>query len=410
MKIIILSDDFPPEVSGGAGIVAYRVARGLLEAGNAVSVITTTRNIKDEGISTFEGLMVYKIHSEYHEKWRAYISLYNPAAIRKVKEIFCKEQPDVIHAHNIHHYISYRVLPLARKFSKKVFLTAHDVMSVNYGKAFPIDDFADPDKEIKYKVSFFDTVKKYQTRVNPLRNIIIRYFLGYTDKIFAVSFALKKVLEGGGIKNIEVIHNGIDLKQWVADNQLIARLKDTYGLSGKKVVLFGGRISAAKGGIRVLEAMNKVVQVIPEAVLVVLGRKDETDRVFGELQYAELADKVICPGWISGSELTSFYFSSDLVVVPSVCFDSFPNANLEAMACHKPLVSTCFGGSREAVLDGKTGFIVNPNDVTSMADNIMRILTNDELAQRFGEAGWGKVKNEFTIGRQIDKTLFWYKK
>ena len=78
------------------------------------------------------------------------------------------------------------------------------------------------------------------------------------------------------------------------------------------------------------------------------------------------------------------------------------------MACKKPVVATCFGGSRESVVDSETGFIVNPFDTETLADRIVDLLENPEKAKIFGEAGYARVKAEFGLNRMIDNYLIWY--
>ena len=136
MKILILSDDFPPKSFGGAGLVAGEQARALKEVGNDVCVITTTRERYADEYYDYNGITVYSIYSDYHERWRAYVSLLNPPALFRIKKIINDFGPDVVHAHNIHRYLSYYSLILAKKSGAKVFLTAHDTMSFSYGKFF----------------------------------------------------------------------------------------------------------------------------------------------------------------------------------------------------------------------------------------------------------------------------------
>ena len=82
---------------------------------------------------------------------------------------------------------------------------------------------------------------------------------------------------------------------------------------------------------------------------------------------------------------------------------------LEAMACKKPVIATSFGGSREMVLDGETGYIVNPFDTENMAGKIADLLRNPEKALTFGEAGYERVKNEFNLEKTTNNYLDWFK-
>ena len=121
-----------------------------------------------------------------------------------------------------------------------------------------------------------------------------------------------------------------------------------------------------------------------------------------------IKDKLIFTGWLMGDLLKSAFNACDIVAVPSICFDSFPTVNLEAMACHKPVVATCFGGSQEAVLDGETGYIVNPYDVNNLALKIIYLLKNPSEALRLGENGYTLVKTEFSLDKMVSNYLSFY--
>lgn len=408
MKILILSDDFPPRVIGGAGVIAFNMAKGFKNIGHDVSVISTVKDKTEEGERAYEGLNVYNIYSNYHERWRAYLGLYNPMTVKKVRSIMWNIKPDIVFAHNIHFNISYHSLKLAKENGAKVFLIAHDAMLFHYGKlteSINPNNFSVPIK-LNYKINFWRQIMIFKKRYNPFRNLIIKYYLKYVDKIFSVSDALSSALKGNGIENLKTIHNGIDVLEWIVSDRDIENFKNTHKLKNKKVILFGGRLSEAKGGYEILLAMKKVLEKAPDAALLVLGKKDEYGNIMlDKSKELGIEDKIIFTGWISGGELKAAYHSSDVVVTPSIYLDPFPTVNLEAMACAKPIVGTCFGGTPEIVEDNVTGFIVNPFDTDIMAEKISYFLLNPEKALEFGKRGYNKVKEKFNLPGWIDEYL-----
>jgi len=410
MKIVILSDDFPPNNVGGAGIMAFTQAKGFVNAGHTVCVISSVQDREKEKNFVMNGIFVYPVYSNYDNKWRAYVSLYNPKTVSKISRILKELKPDIIHAHNIHTHLSYFSLKLSKKYSKKVFLTAHDVMSVSYGKAYPINKNILLGEKIKYNISFLHQIKNYKWRFNPLRNICIKYFLSHVNKIFTVSYALKEVLEDNGVNNITVVHNGIAVSEWQINDSLINNIRAKYKLAGKKIVFFAGRISNAKGGFNLVEAIKKIQINNRDVTLLIVGKKDKyTEGLIKQSEKNGNTSGVICTDWVEGDELKALYWSADIVVVPSLCFDSFPNINLEAMASHKPVVATCFGGSPEAIKDGITGYIVNPYNTEELALKIDFLFNHPEIAEGFGQKGFDLLIQKFTLEMQINKTIEWYK-
>jgi len=410
MKILILSDSFPPAGGGGAEVVAFDLVRRFQKIGHQIYVITTVQEKNQVGESDEYGLKIFRIYANYHERWRGYLSLYNPQTVSHVKHILEQINPDVIHVHNIHYYLSYYCLRMAKQYSKAVFLTAHDVMLFHYGKLFEFvnfDDLSIPET-FNYKITFWQQIKRFKKRYNPFRNIIIRHYLKYVDKIFAISYVLKDALKQNNIRNVEVIHNGVDINQWNVDNKKLKDFKKKYNLFNKKIVFFAGRLSALKGGEKIIKAMKIVTEHIPNAVLLVAGRKDNYANKMLKLAEKENLS-IIFTGWIEEDELKSAYYGSDVITTPSIYFDPFNLINIEGMICKKPVVGTCFGGIPEIVVDNQTGYIVNPLNTQMMAEKIIDLLKNSDKAEQFGLAGYEKVKQEFSLAKQTKQYLEQFK-
>ena len=411
MNILFLSDDFPPQSFGGAGIVAYNLAKALCTVGHSVSVITTVQDKKSEGIVEYDGLKIYRIYANYPDRFRSYISLYNFQTVQKVKKIINEIKPEIVHSHNIHYFLSYHCLKIAKQSGAKVFLTAHDVMLFHYGKLVELIDSKDSScpKKFNYKISSWQQMKVYKKRYNPLRNSVIKYYVRNVDKIFSVSSSLKDALNQNGIDNVEVIHNGIDTVAWDTNTEELEAFIEKHNLSGKKVVLFGGRLSDSKGGYQAVLAMKEVVAQVPGAVMLIMGGINTyVEQMQQVAKEWGIDQQLIFTGWIHGHELKSAYAAADIVIVPSVYLDPFPTINLEAMACKKPVVGTCFGGTQELVEDGKTGYVVNPYNTESLAGIMVRLLTDATVAQKMGEAGYRRVKENFSLDLQVKRVLLWY--
>lgn len=413
MKICFLQNDFPPENFGGAGIIVYRYAKEFLSQGHQVFVIATVQDKSKEKIKDYEGIKVFYLYSKYPIRWRAWLSLYNYKIDKKVGNILKDLKPDIVHAHIIHFYLSYHCLKIARKYSKKVFLTVHDVMLFNYGKLISFINFKDlsiPDK-FNYKVSFWNLVKEAKLRYNPFRRMVIKHYLKYVDKIFSVSDALKAALEDNGFKNVETIYNGIDADDFskIDDNKL-TDFKNKFRLENKKIIFFNGRLRRAKGGEQLIKSLKIVKEKINNILLLISG--DKSGYINNLLELSEklgVRENIIFTGWLDEQTMKLAYKVSDVCVVPSICFDSFPTVNLEAMAVKKPVVATCFGGSKEIIKDGENGYIINPLDIKTLAEKIIDLVKNEDKAKQFGEIGYKTVKDQFSINKQVEKTLRFYR-
>ena len=298
MKITILSDFFG---FGGAQGIAMMLAKKLKELGHDVSVITTTQKEHSEGKSNSDGIGIYRVYSDYNLFWRPYLSLYNPQTVKHIAKIIEEVKPDVVHAHNIHIHLSYHALKLAKRSGAKIFLTAHDVMLFHYGK---LTEFINPNdlfcpENFNYKISVWQQIKRAGKTYNPFRNLIIRHYLNYVDKIFAVSDALKEALIQNGIANVATIHNGIDVSVWVVNDATTQNFKEKHNIQGKKVILFGGRLGWLKGGREICLAMKNVIKAEPDAILLLAGRIDgEMKEILDFAAGLGIDKNIITAGWL----------------------------------------------------------------------------------------------------------------
>jgi glycosyltransferase involved in cell wall biosynthesis len=415
VRIVLLQDDYPPESRGGAGNVVAALSTALVREGHAVSVITSTQRPDAVGLDEWRGVEVHRLYSDYHERWRAYRSLYNPRTVGHVARILEAIRPDVIHIHNIHQHLSYRSISLARRYTDRVILTAHDVMLFDNGKCTEFIDPADtavrPADAYDYKVTARQQLGVYKRRFNPFRNVVIRHCVRDVDHVVAVSEALKFALGDNGFARVNVVHNGVEVEPATAADATGAAFRERYRLGKTKVMLLAGRVGALKGGERALRMLEAIAREGVDGVLVTAAPFDAYARRMQQLaEHLGIGDRFVCTGWLSGDDVRAAYAASDVVVVPSICLDCFPLVTLEAMAAAKPVVATCYGGAPEAVTDGETGYIVNPYDIDSFSSKVRLVLEDPQLAERLGREGRRRLDHGFRVGDMAQQYLALYQR
>lgn len=411
MKILFLSDDFPPHSVGGAGIITKELAEGLRDAGHEISVITAVSDRALLTPTTSNGISIYPIYSNYPGYLSQYYGVRNPGALSQIRPLLRQLNPDIIHAHNIHHHISFHALTFARAFTHNVFFTAHDAMSFHAGKLTHIyrpreSTFRSPNE---YKVSWIDELKCSKKRFNPLRNIAIRAQLKKVNNIFAISHELEKALRQNSIDNVTTIHYGI--RDRYPMGPLAPRHPVLASLSERNVpiVLFGGRLSYWKGGDAIIDAMQEVIKVVPDAHLLVAGPIEEYARHMQQrIVGTPLQARTMFTGWISQDEMAEAYSIATICVIPSIYFDPFNLFNIESMSASRPVVGTTFGGTPEIQLHGKTGFIVNPHNTLQFSGRIIELLKNPILTASMGAQSRQRYVEHFQLDRYAAETITQY--
>lgn len=169
----------------------------------------------------------------------------------------------------------------------------------------------------------------------------------------------------------------------------------------KVIILTVGRLHPRKGQLHILEALNRLPEHLNLNVeLWVIGRGSKGNY---EARLREMADRspvsVTFLGMIDNEDLETFYQRADIFALTSVnhekSVEGFGQVYLEASALGLPVVAHDVGGVSEAVCDGKTGILVQPNDRKGLTEAFSRLISDPELRHRLGENGrvWARRRS-----------------
>lgn len=229
---------------------------------------------------------------------------------------------------------------------------------------------------------------------------------------------------------VHVIHNGIDVDKWHAprtdeERAVQAEVVERYGVdTSRPTVMFVGRITRQKG----LPYFLRAARLLAPEVQIILcaGAPDtpeiaaEVDALVAELQ-AERSGVILITEMLPQKQVAALLDAADVFITPSV-YEPLGIVNLEAMALGLPVVGTATGGIPDVIVDGETGFLVpieqlndgtgtplNPEQFEQdMADRLMRVLSDPELAKRMGQAGLERARQEFSWEAIGEKTKALY--
>lgn len=407
MRILYLTEIPDPGV-GSSVRQMYQTGRRLRALGHDVAVVSTVRDPRDAFTTEVEGTPVFRLHSDYPVRWRAWRSLHNKVIDRPLDAVLAEWRPDVVHAHLVHTHLGYHALTQARRAGAGVVFTAHDVMVYCYqkltcfhggeqhgGRLFDVTAYARK------------CIPCQRFRFRPGRNARIRAVLARDVHRFTTcSNALAEVIRRNGIRVDATLLNAIEPRAEPLDPADVAAFRARHGLTGKRVLAIGGRLHEQKGVGKLLEMLAILRREFADVRLIVMGKRALYEDGFqGQARALGVDDLVVPTGWLAGDELHQAYAATDVFVTPSICFDTFGLVNLEAMEHARPVVATSLGGSREVLEDGVTGFIENPFDVPAYAEKIALLLRDPARATAMGQAGRRRLEERFTIERLVADSL-----
>ena len=370
MNILIFTTDYKPR-AGGIAEHCYNVANSLSYQGAEVTMLS----VKKSGWREFDKQQKFKtyrtLNIPYLRNMLFLFYLFQLCMKRRIDYVYC----------GITHPCAEVALIFSALLPVKLVVAVHG-----------------------YEVAYTgDTIR------GKLKNIIksARAFVyNHCHRIVAVSNYTRENLIESGVRpeKIKVVPNGVDTAVFRPGEQhrdIVGR----YQLSNKKIILTVGTLTERKGHDVVIKALPQVLREVPELVYLIPGtgpRKDYLENLVAEMN---LQNQVIFLGYVPKNELVQLYNTCDVFIMVSKkvgsSVEGFGIVFLEANACKKPVIGGRSGGVIDAVEDGETGLLVDPENFREIAAGLIRLLKNEELSQQLGQKGYERVHNELNWNRVV---------
>ncbi len=394
-KVALFSNEYPPNVYGGAGVHVEYLSKALAERvavevrcfGNQDSV---NGNLRVKGYQPWEA-MKRNTDPRFSGAMGAFSQ-----SLAMAKD---KLDAEVVHCHTW--YTQMGGLLAAKLWDIPFVLTTHSLEPLRPWKAEQLGT-------------------AYQ-----LSSWMERTAIESADAVVAVSRETRNDvfrLFGAAETRTHVIHNGIDLDEYRPTDNTEALERHGIDLS-RPYVLFVGRITRQKGIIHLVDAIPYIDRNVQ---VVLLAGAPDTERIAAELTESVAAARQTRDGiiWIDSmlprDETIQFYSHAAVFCCPSV-YEPFGIINLEAMACETAVVASAIGGIPEVVVPDETGLLVDlalepgtfsPRDPQqfsrALAHAVNRVAGDPKLAHRLGTAGRVRAQQHFSWSAIAAKTLELY--
>lgn len=172
--------------------------------------------------------------------------------------------------------------------------------------------------------------------------------------------------------------------------------------AGAPVAGIVSRIKPERLHADLLSAFRRVVDHLPGARLVIVGRGEGLAAVEREVERLKLRDRVVFAGYRTGDELRAAYRTFDVKIILAEGNDGSCRAMLEAMSCGRPVLAYRFGAPAETILPDVTGVLVDRGDVAGLGQALLSLLSDRDRCARLGAAARARVAHVFTESARAD--------
>lgn len=301
------------------------------------------------------------------------------------------------------HYIYFRLDQKRKKnYTKqaliKRYLQEHqiDVVLAEYGTAGSFITPICKNLDIPLLVHFHGFDASREDILNTFKKGYQLMF-SYAIKIIVVSHAMKQALVGQGCPETKLLintygpHSGyLNIKPNLESNYIISIGRHTYKKAPYLTIL----------------AFRKVLKKHPYLKLKMIGDGELFDVSKNLVKSLGLENNIILLGALERKEIikhlqSAFLFVQHSLVALNGDSEGTPVGIIEAMAAGLPVVSTRHAGIPDVVIENETGFLVDEGDIDAMAEQIITLLNNRDLAGSFGKKGNERILSEFTLQKHI---------
>ena len=389
MKNLLITHDFPPGLSGGISVFQHHLCAELKKEINVLAP-------KLGNWKVFDSKQGYTIYRQ---------------TMPKVPSGFMRNMKMRIW------HIMYLVYIAVFQFNlylingcQIVIRGKIDVVLIGHLYLAPVGWFIQLITKRPYVIILYGSELHRYWRFSLVRQLFLAWLNRAKFLLVISEFTHRQYLSRGVRDNqtFVLVSPGVDVERFHPDLNPAA-VVHRHKLENRVVVLTVARLVEWKGQDNVIRAMSRVVQVVPNAVYVMVGAGPYRSVLEKLVTEFGLQECVIFAGFIPDSELGLYYAAANIMVLvgrefqPGMPVEGFGIAYIEANATERPVIGSRLGATPDTIVDGVTGLLVPPDDEDEIAAGIIRLLVNPDLAKLMGEHGRERAVREFTWDTQASR-------
>jgi glycosyltransferase involved in cell wall biosynthesis len=247
-----------------------------------------------------------------------------------------------------------------------------------------------------------------ENRKTKLYNFMDCLFQRFADQVVLVSESQRSKVPGGSdIRRVSVIHNSVDINRPVSISEKVESTRKLLKVPDNACLLaVVGRLSPEKGVDVFIDAFCNVLSVNKHIYAVIVGDGQEKVNLLAQAADKNCMERIFFVG--HSSTPGDFMSRADIIVIPSRS-EGIPNVALEAMALGKPVIATSVGGTPEIIEHEKSGLLVPTEQPEAMANEILRLINDPNLAERLSKCAHLRVKEHFSVESRCNKLVELYR-
>lgn len=363
MKICFITNLYPPNILGGAEIVVEKIALSMPDYGHDSIIITTSPDEEYHVIhrddTTIYQLNTTKLYPTYKQTeaqpikkpfWHI-LDLWNNSTLKAIKKILAEENVDVIHINN-YKGLSLSCFKAGKDLNIPVIYESHD-----FSLICPRANLIRGNNTLCEKRNVI--CNQYVNQQRKLLNDNVDLLISPSQ------FMIDKFKENDFFNSTECVKIPLGV-----DYESEKSLKSYDSID----ITYIGTLGKHKGVDTLIEAFKEIEGECLKLHIIGKGYDEEE---FKNLSKND--DRIIFHGFVDNKDIRKYYEMSNILVIPSICYDNSPLVIYESFSTGTPVIGSNIGGIPELIEDGYNGFLFDAGNVNSLKEKLVKVINNKEL-------------------------------
>jgi glycosyltransferase involved in cell wall biosynthesis len=403
VRVLLVTNYFPPHYTGGAEVVLYNESHGLRERGVDASVLAINARMKERRDRRLEheGLPLHEITYRPCGLKSGALQAFDPRIYRDLLVELHRLRPDLVHVHNVSG-TTLAPFVACRRLGLPVVLTLHDhwLLCPNnmlYRRDGSLCNASASSRTCNQCFQRYDFWANVPGRRQLFARLVanVRLFISPSQKLVDLHVAA-----GYRRSRFCVVPNGIKPTLFEPPEDAAVRaIARQAGL--RRTMLFAGAIAENKGIMTLVEAVPLLARYVPGFRLVVAGTGDQ--RLIEALQRLDQT-AVQLLGQVPFRQMRALYATADLTVVPSLWYENSPMSIYESLLAGTPVLGSEVGGIPELIEPGRTGYTFRRGDPVSLTEKVIQHFSRSARERRSMRRQCVERSHSYmTLDRHLDR-------
>jgi len=388
MKVLLVNDYATP--TGGAELLILALREGLIKRGHQAKIFASSACAPNmQSFADYDCLGTLS-------RTRILLQTLNPWAWLRLRQVLADFQPDVVHVSIALTQLSPLIFSLFGQIPTIYNAQWYRAICPTGTKVLPNGQSCQsPMGKVCYLQGCLPT---QDWLLLTMQMKLVRRWFKVFDRVVTPSDGVKQRLVAAGLdgSSIEVVWNGVPVRC------------RRPALGSVPTVVFAGRLVREKGVDVLLRAFAKVKETIADAKLLIVGEGVEKAALESLAVELNLSDRVSFLGYLSRSALETLFDQAWVQVIPSRWAEPFGLVAAEAQMRGTAIIASDVGGLAEVIHPDQTSNLVPPGDVGVLAEKMLNILSQKELAEALGHQGRAFAIQNFSEDAFVDRFLAVY--